>query len=250
MPVTESTFTPEKSIAPLRMQLFQHVPFEGPGSIADWVGERGHTLSRTAFFSGAMPPPTAEFDWLVVMGGPMGVGDEDAYPWLAAEKRVIYEAITAGKRVLGICLGAQLIASVLGARVYPGDHKEIGWYPVTLTPAGTADPVGAALAGEGPVFHWHGDTFDIPEGALHLVASEVCAHQAFRYDTRVVGLQFHLEMNPESLNGMIRHGAPELSEGGVYVQTAAELCARPEYLSENRRRLFGLLDTLAGPWAI
>jgi GMP synthase-like glutamine amidotransferase len=227
------------------MQLFQHVPFEGPGSIADWVRERGHTLSRTEFFSGATPPATADFDWLVVMGGPMGVSDEDAYPWLAVEKRVIYEAITAGKRVLGICLGAQLIASVLGANVYPGTHKEIGWYPLVVTPQGKDDPLGAALAGEGPVFHWHGDTFDIPEGALHLVASEVCAHQAFRYDTHVVGLQFHLEMNPESLGGMIRHGASELAEGGMFVQTVAELSARPEYLFENRQRLFRLLDTLA-----
>jgi GMP synthase-like glutamine amidotransferase len=229
------------------VQLFQHVPFEGPGSIADWVAERGHALSRTEFFSGATPPPAEAFDWLVVMGGPMGVSDEEAYPWLKEEKRAIYRAVTAGKRVLGICLGAQLIASVLGGSVYPGPHKEIGWYPLDLTPEGKDDPVGTALAGEGPVFHWHGDTFDIPRGALHLATSRACPHQGFRYEAHVVGLQFHLEMNAAALDGMIRHGASELSEGGEFVQTAPQLLAHPEYLPGNRRRLFRMLDTLAAP---
>lgn len=234
-----------KPVKPLSVQLLQHVAFEGPGSIETWVRERGHVLSRTELFSGAALPRATDLDWLVVMGGPMGVLDEAAYPWLSAERLLISEAIRREKTVVGICLGAQLIASVLGASVYPGAHKEIGWYPLYLTPEGKSDPAGAALGGTPTVFHWHGDTFEVPRGAVHLAYSEACRHQGFRYGRRVLGLQFHLEMEAESLAGMIRHGAGELSEPGKGIQPVNELAGRPEWISDNRARLFQLLDDLA-----
>lgn len=234
-----------KPTKPLTVQLLQHVAFEGPGSLESWVRERGHVLVRTELFSSAELPGITEFDWLVVMGGPMGVSDEVAYPWLAAERQLISEAIREDKTVVGICLGAQLIASVLGASVCPNAQKEIGWYPLFVTPEGEADPAGAALGGTPIVFHWHGDTFDLPAGAVHLAYSEACRHQGFRYGKRVLGLQFHLEMEAESLAVMIRHGARELAEPGIGIQPATALTGHPEWTRDNRRRLFQLLDDLA-----
>lgn len=234
-----------KPSGPLRVQLFQHVAFEGPGSLAAWVRERGHVLSRTEFFSGDVLPDIKDFDWLVVMGGPMGVSDEASYPWLAAEKRLISEAIRQEKTVLGICLGAQLIASVLGASVYPNVQKEIGWYPLFLTPEGGKEPACTCLGGAPTVFHWHGDTFDLPAGAVHLAYTDACRNQAFRYGKRVWGLQFHLEMEAESLAGMIRHGAMELSGSGRGVQPVSELSGHAEWIADNRSRLFGLMDVVA-----
>lgn len=229
---------------PLRIHLLQHVPFEGPGSLAAWALEAGHVLSEHALFSGTPLPSLEAFDWLIVMGGPMSVSDDAGYPWLGEEKRFLLKAIESEKTVLGICLGAQLIASVLGARVYPNAQKEIGWYPVSRTAAGETDPWCASLAGNPTVFHWHGDTFDLPEGATHLAYSEACRHQAFRYGPRVLGLQFHLEMEAASLEGMLRHGAAELSPPGDHVQPADAIRRQSTCISDNRSRLFRLLDAM------
>lgn len=228
----------------LRIHVFQHVPFEGPGTIRQWATARGHTVQRTEFFRSPRLPSLEALDWLVIMGGPMGATDEDQNSWMTGEKAFIASAIEAGKVVLGICLGAQMIASVLGSRVYPGKQKEIGWFPVSLTREASGLPLFSGLTGDPLVFHWHGDTFDLPEGATRVAFSEVCSNQAFLYRGKVLGLQFHLEMDAGSLEQMTIHGQEELVEGD-YIQSAAVIRSDPEFAYESQRRLFLLLDSLA-----
>ncbi len=178
----------------MRIHWLQHVPFEDLGCIAPILIGQGHSLSATPWYvdTPAVPAPDA-FDALIVMGGPMGVADEAQYPWLSGEKRLIRAALDAGKPVLGICLGAQLIAHVLGAPVTRNPEPEIGWFDVERTDAGRGHPLLAGIPERMRVFHWHGDTFDLPDGAVHLASTPVCAHQAFSLGPRVLALQFHLE---------------------------------------------------------
>ena len=222
----------------------QHVPFEGPFGIADWAAARGHELRVTPLYDGVAPPEPADYDWLVIMGGPMGVGDAGRYPWLAAEKDAIRRGIAAGKTLVGVCLGAQLLAEALGARVYRHREREIGWMPIDLTAAGQASPVFGFLPPSLPVFHWHGDTFEPPAGAVHLARSAACEQQAFLYAGRVLGLQCHLESTPESVAGLCAACADELVPG-PHVQSAARmLAAAPEDYARLQAALFGILDRL------
>ena len=183
----------------MRIHCFQHATLEGPDQIEAWARDRGHDTRMTCFERGDVLPDIHTIDWLVVMGGAMGVADEAQFPWLVAEKAFIRQAIATGKRVLGICLGAQLIAEVLGARVTRNREQELGWFPVTLTPQARDIPFWNEWPSECTVFHWHGETFEIPAGAIALLSSQACAHQAFAYGKRVVGLQFHLELSPSSI---------------------------------------------------
>ncbi len=228
----------------LRIHYLQHVPFEGLGSIAGWVQRHHHSLSVTPFFQPDHAlPPVGELDWLIVLGGPMSVHDERTYPWLTEERTFIGDAIRAGKVVIGICLGAQLIAHVLGARVYRNAEKEIGWFPVQFS--GPATSLLGGLPGQMTVFHWHGDTFELPEGALHFARTDTCAHQAFLYRQNVLGLQFHLEATPETVRQMLLHGSGELVEGPS-IQTAREMLAQDFYSIRSNRILYRLLDGLWG----
>ena len=228
----------------MHIQVLQHVPFEGPAAIADWAKRRGHSLAISHLYAGDPLPGLADVDRLVVMGGPMSVGDTDDYPWLAPERACIAEAIAAGKSVVGVCLGAQLIAAALGARVYRNAHKEIGWLPVRLTKAARALDLCDGVPAEQPVFHWHGDTFERPPGAVHLAASEACLNQAFLLDGRVLGLQFHLESTPESVAAICEHCADEIVPAR-WVQTAAEMrAADPALYAGIGRTLEILLDRL------
>ena len=158
----------------MRIHYLQHVRFEGLGCIETWAQSEKHSLTGTHFFQNDPLPELGNLDWLIVMGGPMGVADEQKYPWLTTEKRFIEKAIRDGKTVLGICLGAQLIADVLGARVYSIQHKEIGWFPIELTDEGQRSSLLGFIPDQFDVFHWHGDTFDLPDGATHLARSEAC----------------------------------------------------------------------------
>jgi len=226
------------------IRCLQHVPFEGPFRIAEWAAARGHLLHVTPLYEGVAPPRLADFDWLVIMGGPMGVGDEACYSWLAGEKDLIRRSIAAGKTLVGVCLGAQLLAEALGARVYRHHEREIGWMPIVLTPEGQSSPVSGFLPPSLQVFHWHGDTFDPPAGAVHLARSAACEQQAFLYEGRVLGLQFHLESTPESVAGICAACAEELVPG-TYVQSAARmLAAPPENFELLKSALFGILDRL------
>ncbi|MCE9613390.1 MAG: divalent cation tolerance protein CutA [Lentisphaerae bacterium] len=208
---------------------------------------RGHPVTGTRLYAGEALPVPAAFDWLVMMGGPMGVHDEATCPWLHDEKRLLRDAIAAGRAVLGICLGAQLLADALGARVYANAHKEIGWFPVQRTPTSAG-----ALAGfpdSLDVLHWHGDTFDLPPGANHLLASEACTHQAFVAHHRLYGLQFHMEIEPHGCRALIEHGRHELVPG-PYIQHADELLADPTRFFTAATILERVLDAMAADDAV
>ncbi len=232
----------------MQAHLFQHVPFEGLGSIGPWLEAHRAAVTATRFFEDAVLPAAESIDLLIVMGGPMSVNDEELHPWLIAEKRFIVRAIRQGKAVLGVCLGAQLIAAALGARVYPSREKEIGWLPVYSTPSPDAVRADAVppfrFPEESLVFHWHGETFDLPPGTVHLARSEVCLNQAFQYGRRVVGLQFHLEMTPRTVRALVDGGRDELVPAR-YVQTEKEILSAPGgRYAENNRLMAALLSFL------
>ena len=229
----------------MRVHILQHVPFEGPGSIADWLGARGASVTRTALYESPVFPAPDEIDWVIAMGGPMSVNDEAELPWLAQEKRFIGDAIERGKTVLGICLGAQLIAAASGARVRPGREREIGWHPVLPARAAAPEGLAALFAPETDVFHWHGETFDLPRGARHLLRSAACDHQAFAIGDRVLGLQFHLETTIASAEALIANCPGDLRPG-AYVQTAREMLSTPERFEHINALMTQVLDRLAG----
>lgn len=232
----------------MRLHGIRHESFETEANIAQWARERGHSLAHTDLFVGQALPEPADFDWLVVMGGPMNVDEEQLYPWLAAEKRLISKAADAGKLVLGVCLGAQLISAALGGVVTKGRFREIGWHRVQAGPDAGASRVFRDLPAEYEAFHWHGDTFSIPQGALWTAKSEACPHQAFtaRGD-RVVALQFHLETSAESMADIAMHCAGEITPGPEhpYIQNAEQMLARPERLAALRGLLDRILDNMA-----
>lgn len=222
-----------------RLHVLQHVPFEGPATIAGWARERGYRISTTPLYAGAPLPPLGDVDFLVVMGGPMNVDEEDRHPWLAPEKRFIERAVGAGKTVLGVCLGAQLIAAALGAGVYRNRHREIGWFPVELEPPGLAD-----LPASFEAFHWHGDTFDLPRGAVRVARSAGCENQAFVHGDRVVALQFHLEVDRSAVDALLENCREELASG-LYVQTAAEIRGDERRFAALNEKMRRILDRLA-----
>ena len=212
----------------MHVHVLQHVPFEGLGSITDWLTQRRAIVSHTRFFESISLPAVSDVDLLIVLGGPMGVHDEDRFPWLAEEKRFVRRCIDAGVKVLGICLGAQIIAAVLGSQVYANAHKEIGWFPVEKLPAAASDPIFTNFPDCLQVFHWHGDTLDLPNGARHVARSAGCEHQAFVYDERIIGLQFHLETTLPGVQQLIAHCAEEIVPG-PYMQ-------KPEAMITNSQR--------------
>ncbi len=227
----------------MRVHYLQHVAFENLASIEDYARAKNWRLSVSHLYRGDALPPQGSFDGLIIMGGPMGIYDETEFPWLAPEKEFIRQTIEQGKWVLGICLGAQLIASVLGAEVAKGRHREIGWYPVTKIAARNESPLSAALPDNFHAFHWHQDTFSIPEGAVHLCASEGCENQGFIYRDRVVALQFHLETTPESAAALIEHCADEM-DASQYVQSASEILDPREKFAAINALMHQLLDEL------
>jgi GMP synthase (glutamine-hydrolysing) len=188
--------------------ILKNITAEGPGTIEDFLAEEEIPFSVIELDSGQIPPSLEKFNTLIVLGGPMGVYELEKHPHLVIESRIIREAINRDMRVLGICLGSQIIAHCLGADVYPGPEKEIGWYHVELTGDGLKDPLMRRLAihprvgdfwRKFKVFHWHGDTFDLPLGAALLASSELYKNQAFRYGDNVYGFQFHLEVTKDML---------------------------------------------------
>ena len=182
------------------MLAFRHVPFEDVGLIAPALRSRGIEL----VYSDAEPDPNSSAA-LLFMGGPMSANDD--LPFIRQEIAIIQAAVAASQPVLGICLGAQLLARALGARVYRNPVKEIGWAPVYWTESAVDDPLLNGLPSPQPVFHWHGETFDLPPGARHLAWSDACRNQAFRAGPNSYGLQFHLEVSPEMISAWCREDA-------------------------------------------
>jgi len=228
----------------MRAHYVQHVPFEGLGSIEPWLEEAGYEVARTRLFETADFPEARSIDFLVIMGGPMSVKDEDEFPWLVSEKRFIRECITRGKPVLGICLGAQLIASAMGARIYRNTVKEIGWFPVHGVESGDESVFG--FPPSETVFHWHGESFDLPPGAIRLAKNEGCENQAFQLGRSVIGLQFHLETTPESAREIISHCRDELVPSGTIQPEEEILSAGPNHYPSIHRLMVRILEFLQG----
>lgn len=230
-----------------KIQIFQHVLFEGPALIQEWADENGHTISLTKFFAGDPLPEIDSFDMLIVLGGPMGVGDLQEFPWLEEEIRFIEQVINKAIPVLGICLGAQLIARALGSKVYRGEYTEIGWYPVTFLADNFPKSVQEHIPADPVVYHWHGDTFDLPNGAKLLAETSATPHQGFFYDDKVIGLQFHLETNEQAVENLLANAADELVDG-IYIQSLEKMRKTQQYFQPNKNLLFAILEYLSkGP---
>ena len=227
----------------MKIHYLQHVPFEDLANIEVWAREKGHSVSGTALYDNEKLPQMEDVDWLVILGGPMNIYEEKTYPWLASEKEFIAQAIAAKKPVLGICLGAQLIADVLGGKVKRNNFTEIGWFPVTLTKDAKSSPVFSTLPEGFTAFHWHGDTFEIPPGAVRITESEACKNQAFVYNDRVIGLQFHLEYSLESINRMLENCGDELVDG-KFIQKKDGILGFKGNLKETKHLLNSLLDNM------
>lgn len=231
----------------MKIHVFQHDACEGPGALAAWAAARGHAIRTTLLpRGGEIPAGLDGADWLVVLGGEMNVHETGRHPWLVDEKRAIEHAIGAGRTVLGICLGSQLLADVLGAPVRRNREREIGWFPVRMTEEGARIPLFGAFPAEAEVLHWHGDTWDLPAGAVRAMESGACPSQAFVYGDRVVGLQFHPEMTPETAAALAAEDAEVLAAGGAYVQPADELLRDGGRFARANRWLWRMLDRLEG----
>ncbi len=227
----------------MRIHFFQHVPYEGTGCIDSWIKRRGYTLSITKFFENYSLPDISHIDWLIIMGGPMGIYDEDRFPWLKEEKLFIQKAIALNKVVLGICLGSQLIADSMGAKVKRNAYKEIGWFPVKSIKEKMKNNTFDFFADQQIVMHWHGDTFEIPHNTEHLLESDGCKNQAFIYKQNVIGLQFHMEFTDDSFKELIKRGRKELVKS-KFVQSEEEILNKLYLLNENNRLMFQLLDKI------
>lgn len=227
----------------MKIAIFQHVVFETAGMIADWAEARGHSITIYRLYENVPLLSIDAFDMLIVMGGPMSVGDDAKYQWLTPEKNLIKLTIEANKYVLGICLGAQLIASVLGAKVYPNPVKEIGWFPVAIVDEAAHHPMLSGLNHAMKVFHWHGDTFDLPQNARLLMSSAVCKNQAFLYREKTLGLQFHLEMTEEGIQNLITHCRAEIIPS-LTIQPEEKLLLGTTATPACQRALFLILDRL------
>ncbi len=227
----------------MQVHIFQQVAFEGPGSINEWAQMLGHSLTSTHWYQAESQLP-AETELLVVLGGPMSVHDEDKHPWLREEKKQIEIALTRQIPIVGICLGAQLIADVLGAKISTNAHKEIGWFPIHRHSDLTENTLTRVLPEKVLAFHWHGETFDLPAGAHALYYSEACAQQAFLYDNHVLGLQCHLETTPVQAQALMEECASELEEESPYIQQGDHILGPVHQFMEANDLLSQLLFQL------
>ncbi len=227
------------------IHVLQHVPFEGPAAVAEWAARRGHDLVVSSLWRGDALADGVSPDWLLILGGPMGAGDEDRFPWLTDEKRLIERALRSDKVILGICLGAQLIADVLGSRIAANEYREIGWFPVQRTDGCGSLEIASAFPEAFGAFHWHGDTFSIPSGARCICRSAACENQAFVYSDRVLALQFHLEVTLASALELMAHSSSDLDEGGRFVQRAGSMVSDPRRFEIANALLFRVLDRMA-----
>jgi len=227
----------------MKIHIIQHLEHENAGCILPWAHKGNHQLSYTYLFQQQFEFPTVDdLDMLIILGGTMGAYEEEKFPWLSSEKDFIRQAIDANKVILGICLGSQILAEVLGSKVYPHNKKEIGFFPIYKTEAARHEGALAHIPATWTVFHWHGDIFDLPPGAVHLFFSNVCSQQGFKRG-KCFGFQFHGEVNDELLHSMINHERNELIKDD-YVQTETEILSYT-VMNENIQYFNNFLDGIA-----
>lgn len=227
----------------LRVHYLQHVGFEGPANIYRWADLRGLQISRTLLSEHEPFPELDDFDWLIIMGGPMSTYEETKYPWLKDEKDFIKKCIDAGKVVFGICLGAQLVAEVLGSTVSRNKQSEIGWFPVQMLASKSEHPLFKDWPDEFNAFHWHLDTFQLPKGATSIASSKACDNQGFFYGDRVIAFQFHLEFCDQTIRRLINKHSDQM-QPSEFVQEEYDLLDQDEKNEEVKMRLFDFLDSM------
>jgi GMP synthase-like glutamine amidotransferase len=226
----------------MRVHWLQHADHEGIGNIEPWLRARGCAVTHTHLHRGEALPRASDFDWLIVMGGPMNIYQHDEHPWLVPEKALIRDVCVMKKRLLGMCLGAQLAADVLGGKVTKSPEREIGWFDVSLHAEAATSRIFDVFPPRFPAFHWHEDTFSVPPGAQLLMSSEACPNQGYVWgDGQVVGLQFHLEVRREDAEIWLRGEAPA---PGRYVQPAAEILRDPARFASNQALMTRLLERM------
>lgn len=228
----------------MRIHYLQHVPFENPGIILTWAKEKKYTVTCTKMYEPHTFLSLEDFDWLIVMGGPMNIYEEDEYPWLKEEKKFIEKAIEAEKIVIGICLGAQLIADIIGGYVDQNPKKEIGWFPITWTKYAMENQLFSFFPPSPIVFEWHGDTFlNLPSEAVPLAYNKVCKNQAYVYKNHVFGFQFHLENTKEIIKNLLIFCEEDMTKE-AYVQSKEEIVEKSDYMRQNQVWMCQFLNEL------
>ncbi len=220
----------------------EHVHFENTAGLSQLLISRGFELNRSALYNGEPLPDIDDFELLIIMGGPMGVHDEDKFSWLKPEKNFLEKCISAEKKIIGICLGAQLLADVLGAKVYRNKYKEIGWHKVRLTEDSKKSRFFKDFPEEFTPFHWHGDTFDIPSGCTRTSESEICCNQSFVLDDRIIALQFHLESTQDSIKNLIKYSGEDIIDSPYIQNPDIMLNSSDKKCSESNKLLDNLLN--------
>jgi GMP synthase-like glutamine amidotransferase len=227
----------------VRIHYLQNDKLSALGNIETWAKERGYVITSTQLDEQACFPSLDDFDLLIISGGRMASYEENLYSWLVKEKEFIRKAVSRQKYLLGICLGAQLIADSLGGRVYPHKHKEIGWWTIEFTEEGAKFPLLKEWNDRFPAFLFHGDTFDLPQGAIRICTSKGCANQAFQYGERVIGVQFHPELTNDVINTIWKLLKHEISEG-PYTQKPNDFLNQTELADRGRVLIYNLLDNI------
>lgn len=225
---------------PQRVHWLQHDPQEGSGCIAAWLRARSLKVTHTRLYAGERLPKASAFDWLIAMGGPMNIYEHDRHPWLVAEKDLINDACV-NKKVLGICLGGQLLSDVLGGAVTRNRQPEVGWFDVTLTKEADQCRAFENFPRRFEGFHWHVDRFSLPSGCRTLMKSDACVNQAFHKEQRLVGTQFHMEVRLSDARRWLKQDAPRPAR---YVQSARHILGRPARFAALNRLMRQVLDNM------
>ena len=226
----------------MKIHFIFHERFEGPGCIEKWASEKKYQWSVTRTYANGPFPDMQSFDWLIIMGGGMSVYEEEKYAFLKDEKKFIDECVKQGKTILGICLGSQLLADVLGSKVYPAKEKEIGWFPVNIIRE-NLPPELRTLPEVVIPLHWHGDTFVLPEKSIRLASSEITPNQAFLHKHNVMALQYHYEIDNNALDRMLNHAYND-NDNGPYIQSREQILKGADNIELNNSIMFSILDYL------
>jgi GMP synthase (glutamine-hydrolysing) len=225
----------------MKFTIFQHVPYESPGYILDWIKIKGHKIEEVNFYDHHGLPDIRETENLIVMGGPMNIYDDEEYSWLSDERDFIKKAVQKGIKVLGICLGAQFIADAMGAKVFKNDHTEVGWFEVEIKEQNLPDKFKGIFPESFKTFHWHSDTFTLPKGINNFISSEATANQGFFFKN-VAAFQFHMEMTADGVKDLVMQNQTIFEEDLPYVHKPGQFLNMNEKHEINRKILFRFLD--------